>query len=109
MYEKLPRPTIFAHRGASAHAPENTLAAFHLAIQQQADAIELDAGNYRSTLLRYDRPDGKVSLTCTAPPLAGIELVLPADDGGEAPDTSLILTRGQERYELKKLPPGDAG
>lgn len=43
MYEKLPRPTIFAHRGASAHAPENTLAAFHLAIQQQADAIELDA------------------------------------------------------------------
>jgi glycerophosphoryl diester phosphodiesterase len=43
MYEKLPRPTIFAHRGASAYAPENTLAAFHLAIQQQADAIEFDA------------------------------------------------------------------
>jgi len=35
-------PLIFAHRGASAHAPENTLAAFELAIQQNADVIELD-------------------------------------------------------------------
>jgi glycerophosphoryl diester phosphodiesterase len=33
---------IFAHRGASAHAPENTLAAFELALTQNADAIELD-------------------------------------------------------------------
>jgi glycerophosphoryl diester phosphodiesterase len=42
-YASLPRPTIFAHRGASAHAPENTLAAFQLAVQQGAPAIELDA------------------------------------------------------------------
>ena len=33
---------IFAHRGASAHAPENTIAAFELALAQNADAIELD-------------------------------------------------------------------
>lgn len=33
---------IFAHRGASAHAPENTLAAFRLAKEYQADGIELD-------------------------------------------------------------------
>lgn len=39
----LPQPTIFAHRGASTHAPENTLAAFELALRQGADAIELDA------------------------------------------------------------------
>lgn len=39
----LPQPAIFAHRGASAYAPENTLAAFKLALQQGADAIELDA------------------------------------------------------------------
>ena len=38
----LPQPVIFAHRGASAHAPENTLAAFELALHQQADALELD-------------------------------------------------------------------
>ena len=42
MLESLPRPVIFAHRGASAHAPENTLAAFELALTQRADAIELD-------------------------------------------------------------------
>ena len=38
-----PHPIVFAHRGASAHAPENTLASFELAIFQGADAIELDA------------------------------------------------------------------
>lgn len=35
------RPVI-AHRGASAEAPENTLAAFHLAAAQHCDAFELD-------------------------------------------------------------------
>lgn len=43
MLDQLPRPILFAHRGASAHAPENTLAAFELALRQGADAIELDA------------------------------------------------------------------
>ena len=33
---------MLAHRGASAYAPENTLAAFNLAIEQQADWLELD-------------------------------------------------------------------
>ncbi|HIE25626.1 MAG TPA: glycerophosphodiester phosphodiesterase [Anaerolineales bacterium] len=42
MLENLPSPIIFAHRGASAQAPENTLAAFELALEQGADAIELD-------------------------------------------------------------------
>ena len=33
---------VFAHRGASGYAPENTLQAFHLAQEQGADGIELD-------------------------------------------------------------------
>ena len=33
---------VIAHRGASAAAPENTLAAFRLAIEQGADVVELD-------------------------------------------------------------------
>lgn len=33
---------IFAHRGASGYAPENTLEAFALAMEQGADGIELD-------------------------------------------------------------------
>ena len=43
MFEHCPRPIIFAHRGASAHAPENTVPSFDLALQQGADGIELDA------------------------------------------------------------------
>lgn len=43
MLTSLSQPVIFAHRGASAYAPENTLAAFELALTQNADAIELDA------------------------------------------------------------------
>ncbi|MCJ7623177.1 MAG: hypothetical protein MUO76_06715 [Anaerolineaceae bacterium] len=38
-----PRPIIIAHRGASAYAPENTIAAFKLAVDYRADAVELDA------------------------------------------------------------------
>jgi glycerophosphoryl diester phosphodiesterase len=37
------RPLVWAHRGASAAAPENTLAAFALAARLGADGIELDA------------------------------------------------------------------
>ena len=33
---------ILAHRGASAYAPENTMSAFTLAIEQQADWLEMD-------------------------------------------------------------------
>ncbi len=33
---------ILAHRGASAYAPENTMAAFKKAIEMNADGIELD-------------------------------------------------------------------
>jgi glycerophosphoryl diester phosphodiesterase len=43
LFSNLPNPAIIAHRGASAYAPENTLAAFKLALEQGADAIELDA------------------------------------------------------------------
>ena len=33
---------VWAHRGASAYAPENTLEAFRLAAEQKADGVELD-------------------------------------------------------------------
>jgi glycerophosphoryl diester phosphodiesterase len=36
------RPILFAHRGASAHAPENTLASFKRALEDGAEAVELD-------------------------------------------------------------------
>lgn len=37
-----PRPLVIAHRGASGQAPENTMAAFELAIELGSDMIELD-------------------------------------------------------------------
>lgn len=36
------RPLVIAHRGASGYAPENTFAAFQLAVEQGADMVELD-------------------------------------------------------------------
>jgi len=37
-----PRPYVMAHRGNSAHCPENTLAAFRRAIDEGTDLIETD-------------------------------------------------------------------
>ena len=39
---QIQRPVIFAHRGASALAPENTMASFQRALADGAQAIELD-------------------------------------------------------------------
>ncbi len=41
-YFEGPLPRLFAHRGASGHYPENTLAAFLAAIEQGAERLELD-------------------------------------------------------------------
>ena len=38
---------VLAHRGASAYAPENTMAAFRLAVEQQADWLEMDVQQTR--------------------------------------------------------------
>ena len=63
-------PLIIAHRGASAHAPENTLAAFRHAIEQGADGIELDVQLARDgvpvvvhdeSLIRYARRTEKIA------------------------------------------------
>ena len=42
---------LIAHRGASAYAPEHTLAAYRLAIEQGADYVEQDLGVTRDGVL----------------------------------------------------------
>lgn len=42
------RPLVLGHRGASRDAPENTLAAFRLALAQGADGVELDVRRCRT-------------------------------------------------------------
>lgn len=36
------KPKVWAHRGASGYAPENTLKAFEMAVELKADGVELD-------------------------------------------------------------------
>jgi len=70
MIESLPSPVIFSHRGASAHAPENTLSAFILARELGSNAIELDVQLtadqevvviHDSTVNRTTNASGKIS------------------------------------------------
>jgi len=42
MQNSVDRPLIIAHRGAKAHAPENTMASFLLAVESKADGVEFD-------------------------------------------------------------------
>ncbi len=64
------KPLIIAHRGASALAPENTLAAFQRAIEDGAEGIELDVQLAKdgvpvvfhdAKLYRLGRTEGRVS------------------------------------------------
>lgn len=41
------RVSVTAHRGDSKHAPENTMSAFRLAVENQADCVELDVRQTR--------------------------------------------------------------
>lgn len=47
MFDHLPRPLLFAHRGASIEAPENTLEAFDIALKLGAHVLELDVQESR--------------------------------------------------------------
>jgi glycerophosphoryl diester phosphodiesterase len=58
-----PSPILFGHRGASLHAPENTLAAFKLAYKYGADGIELDAKLSKDGQVIVIH-DAKVDRTC---------------------------------------------
>lgn len=59
-----PPPLVYAHRGASADHPENTIAAFHGALEQGADRVELDVRltSDRGLVVHHDPmyPDGRV-------------------------------------------------
>src|SRR5690348_10884704 len=60
------RPLTGAHRGASARAPENTLAAFRAALEDGAEMIELDVHLTRDGQLAVIH-DGDTRRTTGAP------------------------------------------
>ncbi|MBU1675906.1 glycerophosphodiester phosphodiesterase [bacterium] len=84
------RPLLVAHRGASARAPENTLEAFHLALDLCADGVELDV---------HETADGRFAVhhdpDLPAGPLRELPLARvrgrPAKYGGEVPSLADAL------------------
>jgi glycerophosphoryl diester phosphodiesterase len=110
-------PLIIGHRGASAAAPENTLAAFALAVAQGADGVELDVqlsadGQpviiHDGTIDRVTNGTGRVSALTVA------ELQAYALRGGERiPTLAQLFARlgAQTLYniELKEFSARDRG
>ncbi len=90
-------PLIFGHRGAAAHAPENTLPAFERALELGADGIELDVALsadgvpvviHDDTLDRTTNGTGPVG-ACRLAELAALEAGYPARFGARFAGTRL--------------------
>jgi glycerophosphoryl diester phosphodiesterase len=95
-----------AHRGASKDAPENTLEAFSLAIEQKADMIETDLHLTRDgeIVLRHDAEVGDSEISCFTlgelrEKLPGLVTLSEAFDalGGKIP-FNLEIKRGVDDY-----------
>jgi glycerophosphoryl diester phosphodiesterase len=71
----LPTMTIVAHRGASALAPENTLAAFNAALELGVEVIESDIRLTRDGALVLAHDDKITRLTGTDARIADLDLV----------------------------------
>jgi glycerophosphoryl diester phosphodiesterase len=93
------RPLVFAHRGGSALAPENTMAAFANGVSLGADGIELDVHlssdgavmvNHDATIERTTAVPGAVALM-TAAQLARLDIPALADVLRAFPDTRVII------------------
>ena len=109
------RPRVWAHRGDSAHAPENTLAAFDKARAAGADGIELDVRLDRDgtvvvfhddTLERLANRPGKLS------DLGGRERAALRVGGEPVPTLEQVLRELGEldcNVEIKSERPGRSG
>jgi glycerophosphoryl diester phosphodiesterase len=86
-----PRPLVFAHRGGSALAPENTIAAFDNGLALGADGIELDVHLSRDgiVVVHHDRTLERTT------PLRGPVAMREADElrGAGVPALSDVLAR----------------
>lgn len=79
---------VWAHRGASACAPENTLEAFELAVSQGADGVELDIQMTKDGSLAVIH-DETVDRVC--------------DGAGCVADLTM---KELKRFQLRQTPPG---
>lgn len=100
-------PLVIAHRGASAYQPENTLAAFALAIEQGAQMIELDLHLSRDNqvvVIHDETLDHTTNLTGRVDQMTLAEIKqADAGNGERVPtlDETLDLTIGKLRLYLE--------
>lgn len=119
----LEHPIAFAHRGARAHAPENTLEAFQLAIRLGANGLETDAwitkdhevvldhdGTVRVRGFRRSIADlNRSQLPSHIPTLAelwqscGMLHDLSVDIKDDAATDVLVRVAQESRFDLRKL------
>ena len=100
MQQRLPsllnEPILFAHRGASAYAPENTFDAFSLALKLGANGLESDIWATRDGELVLDH-DGVVKSRLRSKPIAEIDRsALPS----HIPSLEQLLQRCGTQYQL---------
>ncbi len=90
------RPLVLGHRGASADAPENTLAAFRLALEQGADGFELDVWRCATgeLVVAHDEDASR---------LAGVPLSIPDAPLAEIRALDVGAARG-ERFRGERVP-----
>lgn len=100
MQQRLPsllkNTILFAHRGASAYAPENTLDAFSLALKLGANGLESDIWATRDGTLVLDH-DGVVKTRLRSKPIAEMDCsALPS----HIPSLEQLLQRCGTQYQL---------
>ena len=100
MQQRLPsllnKTILFAHRGASAYAPENTLDAFSLALKLGANGLESDSWATRDGVLVLDH-DGVVKSRLRSKRIAEIDrLALPP----HIPSLEQLLQHCGTQYQL---------
>jgi len=76
-------PAVLGHRGASAEAPENTLCAFRLAMEQGADGVELDVWRCASgeVVVFHDLDAGRIAGAPLCVPEAPLRALRELDAG----------------------------
>ncbi|MBG0770064.1 MAG: glycerophosphodiester phosphodiesterase [Anaerolineaceae bacterium] len=97
-------PKIFAHRGANADAPENTMAAFQLALDLGADGIELDvmlSKDHELVVIHDDTVDRTTNGSGSVQDLTLAELkALDAGNGERIPTLDEVLTRFGGKFQI---------
>jgi len=102
------RPLVFAHRGGSALAPENTIAAFDNGLALGADGLELDVHLSRDgvVVVHHDRTLHRTTTLAgpvaarSADELARVNVPSLADVLARYPDVRIIVEMKENRAEL---------